>query len=521
MSKKAIFTREFWLSDLAIIGYIALFNLALHLVAIKGFGYFRDEFYYIACSDHLDFGFVDQPPLSILLLKAVRLVLGESVIAIRLLPVIGGALFVFLTGLMARELGGKRFAMILAAAAAFAPIGNFFLFNFYSMNFLDILFWQACFFIIIRIVRSDNPRYWLIFGLVAGLGLQNKISILFLCFGLGAGLVLTAHRKYLKSKYLWLGAALSGLIFLPYILWNMAHDWAFLEFMRNARVYKMAEVSPLEFLTGQILYNNPATLLIWLGGLWFFFFHLRGKSYRLFGWMFLAVYILFTIQQAKDYYLAAAYPLLFAGGAVLWEAWLRRKRRRWAKPVLVISIMVTTLSLCPLALPILPVETTIHYSRFIGIGGNPGERHEMGRLPQHFADMHGWEEMVATVAGVYHGLSAEDRSKCVIYVRNYGEAGAIDFLGKKHDLPGAACAHNNYWLWGPGDKTGEVAIIFGVSRDIRRSLEDLKPYFEEVRHAATTRCRYCMPYENNLPIFVCRKMKGSFQEIWATEKKYI
>lgn len=519
--RNSVFSKKFWLSDYAILSYIVLLSLILHLIAIKGFGYFRDELYYIACSEHLDFGYVDQPPLSIFLLKFVRLVFGDSLITLRILPVLSGALFVFFTGLIARELGGKKFALLLASGAAFAPIGNFFLFNIYSMNFLDFLFWQAAVYTVIKIIKANNPKYWLLFGLIAGLGLQNKISVLFLCFGVIAGLLLTRERKYIKSKYLWLGMILAGLLFLPYAVWNMSHDWATLEFIHNARTLKMADISPLGFLTGQILYNNPATLIVWLAGLFFFFFHREGRKFRLFGWMFLSIYILFTIQEAKDYYLAPAYPILFAGGAVQFESWLRKKRWSWLKPILVVSILVPTLILCPMTLPILSAENTVSLIQFIGIGHNAGERHEMGILPQHFADMHGWEDMVETVAKVYQSLTQGEQSKCIIYVRNYGEAGAIDFFGKKYKLPKATCAHNNYWFWGPSEeKTGEVMIIFGRSRSVQGSYEDLQPHFEDVEYAATFTCKYCMPYENNRPIFICRKMKGSIQEVWEREKHY-
>lgn len=520
-SKITFLSKNFWLSDYAIISYIALLNLFLHLLAIHGFGFFRDEFYYIACSDHLDFGYVDQPPLSILLLKFIRLTLGDSLAAIRILPVLSGAFIVFFTGLIARELGGKKFALILASAAAFAPIGNFFTFNIYSMNFLDFLFWQVAIYLVIKIIKTNNQKYWLMFGLTAGFGLQNKISVLFLCFGIVVGILLTKERKHLKSKYLWLGMVTAGLLFLPYILWNMTHDWATLEFMHNAKTLKMADVSPLGFLTGQILYNNPATLIVWLVGLCYFFFHKEGKKFRLFGWMFLSIYILFTIQEAKDYYLAPAYPILFAGGAVQFESWLRKKSLRWLKPVLVISILIPTLTLCPITLPILPVEKTVSLIQSMGIEHNASERHEMGVLPQHYADMHGWEDMVTTVANVYQSLTAEEQSQCVIYVRNYGEAGAIDFFGKKYNLPKATCPHNNYWFWGtPADKTGDVAIIFGVSRNLQRNYEDLNPYFNEVRHAATFQCKYCMPYENNRPIFICLGFKSTLKEIWQSEKHY-
>lgn len=512
---KSFMRREFWTSDLMVIGYFAVINLVLHLVAIGNYNYFRDELYYIACSDHLTFGYVDHPPLAMLLLKIIRWVLGDSLFAIRLLPVLGSATFVFLTGLTARELGGRKLAMILAAAAAFAPIGNFFTMHIYSMNFLDLLFWLACFLILIRIVKTGNPKYWLLFGLVVGLGLQNKISLLFLCFGVGVGILLTDERKHLKSKYLWLGAGIAGLLFLPYILWNMSHGWPTLEFMHNAHVYKMAKVTPLEFLREQILYNNPATLLIWLVGLWFFFFNSEGKKYRLFGWMYVTIYILFTIQSAKSYYLAAAYPILFAGGAVMWETWLQRKRLRPLGPVLIILIILPTLVVCPITLPILQPEAAIHLLDTLGLEANAGENHEMGPLPQHYADMFGWEEMAAKTAKVYNTLSPEEQKECIIYATNYGEAGAINFFGKRYGLPTAYSGHNSHFFWRPEGVSGNIIIVVGG-----REEDHLKSY-REVTKMDSTYHKYAMPYENGKGIFICRGIKRPLEEVWQSTKLFI
>ena len=502
-------------SDFAVMGYFAALNLLLHLIAIKGFGYFRDEFYYVSCSEHLSFGFVDQPPLSAFILKLIRVVLGDSVVAIRILPVLCGALFVFLAGLMARELGGKKFAIALACTAAFAPIGNFFIFNIYSMNALDMIFWQVCILIIIRIIKTNEPKYWLTFGLVAGLGLMNKISVLYLGFGIFVAILLSKERKYLKNKYLWLGLIIAGLLFLPYIVWNATHDWATLEFIHNAKTYKMTQLSPLDFLKGQVLYNNPAALIIWLAGLWYFFFHNEGKKYRFFGWMFLTIFVLLTIQQAKDYYMAGAYPILFAGGAVQFEHWLQKRSVKWLRPVFIVFILVPTLLLCPMALPILPVESTISWIKTIGITGNPGERHEMGALPQHFADMHGWEEMVEKVAGAYNSLNPAEKKECIIYATNYGVTGAINLLGKKYGLPPAFSGHNNHFFWPPQGYSGNVLIVVGGRQ------EDHENSFREVIEADRTDCRYCMPYENDKPIYICRGIKRTLEEIWPTVKHFI
>jgi len=509
-----------WLSDVAIIGYVALANLVLHLMAVRGFGYFRDELYYIACSNHLAPGYVDHPPLSILLLKAIRLILGDSRLAIRLLPALGGALFIFMTGLMARKLGGKKFAVLLSSAAAFSPIGNFFQFHTFSMNFIDILIWQVCLYILLVIVETDNPKYWLLFGLVAGLGLENKVSILFLFFGLAVGILLTKKRTLLKSRYLWLGGTLAIFLFLPYVLWNHAHGWPTLEWMHNAQVHKNVANSALGFLRGQIIYSGPMVAIVWVAGLVYFFLHKRGSEFRLFAWMYVSLFFLFVLQNGKDYYLAPAYPILFAGGAVQLEEWLRSKPCFWLRPVIVSITLVMSLIFAPLALPILPVETTVALYRSLGITRSQ-ERARLGVLPQHLADMFGWEEMTGPVAKVYQTLTPEERSKCLIYVRNYGEAAAIDFFGKSYHLPRAACGHNNYWLWGPPEWSGDVAIIFGTENDAEASLRDLGPYFERIELVATTSCRYCMPYENNRPIFVCRKAKFSLWEIWPREKNFI
>lgn len=506
--------KDFWFSDYMLIGYFAFFTFLLHLVAIEGFGYFRDELYYISCSEHLDWGYVDQPPLSILLLKIIRFILGDSRVAIRLLPVLGSGLFVFGTGVLAKELGGKKFALILAAVTSMAPIGNFFLYSIYSMNFLDHLFWLALIFIVLRIIKTNEPKYWISFGIVAGLGLQNKISILFLCFGIAAGILLTEQRKHLKHKQLWLGAAIAGGLFLPYILWNLAHGWPTLEFMHNAKAFKMTAVSPIDFLLEQLRYNNFSTVPIWLAGLWFFFFTKAGKPYRLFGWMYVAIYILFTVQQAKAYYFAPAYPILFAGGAVMIEIWVQKRNWNWTKPVIAVVVLASALIYCPVGLPVLSQENTIRWLQSLKIIANSGENHEIGVLPQHFADQHGWEEMTIKVARIYNTLSEEEKKECLIYGTNYGGTGAMSFFGKKYDLPPAISGHNNHFFWPPKDRRGNVLIIVGGRK------QDHERAFREVTEMDRTDCKYAMPYENDKPIFLCRGLKLSFKEIWPTVKHF-
>ncbi|MBN2104530.1 glycosyltransferase family 39 protein [bacterium] len=495
-------------------------TLTFHLLAVKGYGIFRDELYYLACSDHPAFGYVDHPPLSIWILKLIRILLGDSLIAIRLLPILASAAWVFLTGLLARELGGTKPAMLLASFAGMAVLGNLVIFNYYSMNFFDLVFWQILFLILIRWIKTEDPRYWIGFGITAGFGLLNKTSILFFGFGLLTGLLLTRHRKALKLKFLWIGTAIAAGLFLPYILWNAAHDWAFLEFVHHAKTYKMFRVSPIQFFMDQWLYNNPVNLLIWLPGLVYFLFAKSISRFRLFGWLFFSIWVLFTIQSAKDYYLAAAYPILFAGGSVAWASWFKNKSGSIIRSALIFFLFASTVFLSPAVLPVLSVEKTITHINRLGIQGNSGENHEMGVLSQHFADLHGWPEMVKLFADVHEKFAPEEKSDCLIYVRNYGEAGAIDLFGEQYGLPKATCPHNNYWIWGPPEWNGETAIIYGWGHDIEANIKDLNRRFESVEHAATFTHPYCMPYQNNRHVFICRRATFDLNMIWKEEKNY-
>jgi hypothetical protein len=228
--------------------------------------------------------------------------------------------------------------------------------------------------------------------------------------------------------------------------------------------------------------------------------------------------------KAKVYYIAPVYPMLFASGALAMEKFIHKLNWRWLKPALISLMIISGIIVSPIAIPVLPVETFIKYAEFIGIVPPKMERSEIATLPQHFADRFGWENMVDTIAQVYHTLTPEEQSKCIIFARNYGEAAAIDFFGKKYGLPNAICAHNNYWIWGQSqiDKAYDVAIIFGGSKDVQENLQDLRrpDRYEHVEYAASTKCKYCMPYENNRPIFLCRGPRFSFKDIWSDERFY-
>jgi hypothetical protein len=500
-----------------VISVLSLIKLLIHLGtnAFASYGIFRDELYYIACSSRLALGYVDQPPFSIYLLSLSRQIFGESLFAIRLFPALAGAFTVFMTGLLVRKIGGGKFAIILASIAVMlAPI-QLGINTYYSMNSFDILLWVLSAYIIILIVQKNKPKWWIMLGLLMGLGLLNKIGMLWFGFGFFLALLLTNLRKYLLTIWPWITGAIAFLLFSPFIIWNVTHDFAHLEFIRNARMFKYAGVGAKDFVIGQILFQNPATLILWLAGLYYFVIHKEGKKFRILGIIYSAVFLILLISgQSKPEYLSPAYPLLFAGGSVFFERLFMGKYLRWLKFPFPALIAISGILLAPLALPVLPVEKFIKYNEFMGIGPANYEGKEVAQLPQFFADMFGWENMAAIVAGVYHSLSEEERSKTIIFGRNYGEAGAIEYYRKKYNFPEVISGHNNYWLWGYGDDAAEVVIFIGEERD------DLLEYFLQVEQAAVIKCEYCMPYENNLPVFVCRGKKFDISKVWESMKHY-
>ena len=497
--------------DIAVLAIPAIIKVTLHLLTHKGFGYFGDEFYYIACSKRLDWGYVDHPPLSMLLLRLDRWLFADSLLSIRLLPALAGGATVLLTGLLARRLGAGRFAQLLAQVCVLVAPVYLALCHVFSMNAFDVLLWLAAFYILVLIFDGGSPKLWVAFGLVVGLGLQNKISMLFLEFGLVVGSVLTRQRRHFLSGWFWLGGALAGLIFLPYVLWQIPNGWPTLEFMHNARLYKMVKLSFPAYVSGQIVQMHPLTFPVWLAGLGLLTLSKTYRRYQTLGWCYLAVLVLFVVTGGRIYYLAPAYTMLFAFGALWMEITFSNKALRAAVVTLIVAGGLVSL---PAVLPVLPVEAHIRYSAALGLKPDSGgERYPVGRLSLYYATMFGWENLVREVARVYQSLPPEDRAKCGIFCMNYHQAGAIDFFGKKYGLPDASSGHNNYYLWGP-HSSWEVGIV------ISRGPDDLAKLFEKVSQKGFIHDEtgYVQPSENDLSIYVVRKLKRPL--LWAQVKHY-
>ena len=494
---------------------IAAVYFTLHLVTSTRYGYFRDALYYLACSEHLAFGYVDQPPLIAWLGWFARHTLGTSLPALLFWPALAGAARIILTAAFARELGAQRFATVLAATLAAIPGVWWVIDHQFAMNCFEALLWGGLAFVVLRLIKTRNTKLWIAFGAIAGVGLLNKYSIVIFAAALIAGVLLTQHRKLLFTPWLFAGGAIALLIFLPNLIWNIHHNWPFLELIHNVRATgKDVVLPPGKYLLQQVLMMNPASFPFWFGGLLFLFFSRDAKTFRALGWAFVITIAFFMLTHGKDYYMAPAYVMLFAAGGVAAER-LISTRPRWQailKPACFVWLILLLLPLLPLVLPVLPIETFLRYQSHLPFEVPKTEQSFVGEtLPQYYADEFPWPGMVEAVARVYHSLSPEEQQRTAIYGSNYGQAAAVDFFGSKYGLPKAISGHQSYFLWGPRNYTGETVILLGELES------EAREQFDSVTVAATLNNPYAYRYENR-PILLCRGLKWNLQTGWARVK---
>ncbi|HIJ65211.1 MAG TPA: glycosyltransferase family 39 protein [Candidatus Hydrogenedentes bacterium] len=500
----------------AVLLYLALFNLLLHLITYRQYGYFIDEFHNIDMGKHLAWGYVDNPCLIALIACGVRVVLGNSLFAVRLLPAICGALVVWLTGRMALRLGGGLFAVALAALAVIAAPIYQILCGIFTVNVFDVLFWNLCVYTLIVIFKTGRQRLWLVFGLLAGLGLENKISVLYLGFGLFIGLLLTRQRQCLAGPWPWAGALVALLIFSPYVFWQLRHDWPTLEFIRNTRAVRHLRHPPHMFMLAQVLLLNPASLPVWLAGLDYCLRDKDGKDLRTLGWSYLVTCMVLIVLHGKIYYLAPTYPILFAAGAVAIEKAAGRSRDlAWLRPAAVALVLAGGIAFLPYGVAVLSPAAFIRYSDALKLHRIvPVHRGDTIALPVHYANMFGWDKLVESVAETYAELTPEERPDCILLAGSYGTAGAINHLGGKYGLPEAVGGHNNYYFWGPGDRSGKVAISVGIPKSV---LDEL---FAETEQVAVIQDEYLMVNVAGAPVYVSRKPKISLKDGWERLRRF-
>jgi hypothetical protein len=501
---------------MALIWAIALGKLIFHIYFNNRYGYFRDEFDYISCGDHLQWGYVDQPPLIPFLIHLCRAVLGDSLRSIRFIPALASSLLVVQTAFLARELGGRRYALLLSAiCVAFAPqyLSNG---SLLGTNCLEPNLWMGCAYFAILAIKREDPRYWLWFGVIAGIGLEEKYSIAIFGAGMVVGLLLIDQRRVFLNKWIWIGGFAALLIFLPNILWNIHYDWPFVQLMRAIKASgRDVVLGPVDFFVQQMLLVNPLAAPIWLAGLFALLFSKRLHPYRVLGWSYLVSYTAFYALHGKSYYLAPIYPMLLAAGTVVLESGLARPRLSWLKPAIAIVLVASGVYLFPVVVPVLSPDRFLEYVKYLPFKLPITEHsHARAALPQWYSDQFGWKEIADETEVAWKRIPVDERSDCGIFAQDYGQAGAIDFFGRRQRLPGAMSGDRTYFLWGPRRYSGNCIIVL----DDRQAT--LERYWDHVEFVGTSAAN---PYalEQQIDVFLCKGKKfDSWTNVWPHLKRW-
>jgi 4-amino-4-deoxy-L-arabinose transferase-like glycosyltransferase len=481
----------------ALLCAIAVFTLLLHLLTGNRYGFNRDELAILEDARHLAWGYVSYPPLTPFYGRIALLLFGTSLNGFRFFSALAQAIGVVLTGLMAKEMGGGRAAQIIAALAA-VPfcLGAGALMQYISFDYFA---WVLTAFFVVKLLRSDQPRWFLWIGASIGLGMLSKYTMLFFAAGVLAGILLTDARKYLRTVWPWLGLLLSLTIFAPNFLWQLRHHFVTYDFLKFIHLRDIREGLTQYFLPGQL----EMTLLsfpLWIAGLYFCLRTQAGRKFRALAWMYFVPLVAFLLAKGRDYYLAPAYPMLYAAGAVWVESWIRElqsKRAGLARAGIAAALLLSIAGAIAVALPIAPIG-----SKWF---------HLADKVNVTFRDEIGWQEFAATLANLRDSLPAQDRAQLGILVENYGEVGAVNLYGPAHGLPRAISGVNSSWERGYGDPAPRTVIVVGFSRDF------VEANFVSCRLAAQVTNSYAIANEETTErkdIFLCGPPKQGWPLFW-------
>ena len=492
--------------DTAVLLLLGLALFLLHMFTNHQYGFHQDELVALDNANHLDWGFVEYPPLTPFLARIELELFGLSLVGARMFPALAQGLVLVLTGLMMRALGGRRVTQIVAAlGAAIAPIaliqGS--LIQYVTFDFL----WSVLIaYLVIRLLKSEDPRWWIPIGAVIGLGMMTKYTMAFFVAGLVGGILLTDARRYLRSPWLWGGVALSLLIFLPNLIWQIQHDFISLEFLSTIHARDVAIGRAEGYIPEQFLFcSNPFMVPFWIAGLLWYFRNEAGKRYRMIGWMYVIPFLIYLFTQGRSYYLAPAYPMLIAAGAVVWQGRIDRSPAQTARRVQRVTwsgIVIGAAIAGALALPIAPINSPLW--------------HITSEVHDTFTEQIGWPEMIETVAGIYAELPEEEKAQTGIFTGENDEAAALNLYGPGYGLPTAMSGSDTFWLRGYVNPPPKTLIVVGYSQG------ELDSVFERCEVAGTITNSYGVENDLRDPpnIFVCRGLRIPLPELWDRVKRF-
>jgi hypothetical protein len=497
-----------WLtSDVGLLVLLAIARVALHTATNGQYGFHRDELQTLDDARHLEWGFVAYPPLVPLLARLELVLFGTSLIGFRLLAAVAVSAAMVIAGLIAKELGGGRREQMLAAiATGISPVSLSQGAVFQYVSF-DYLWCVLLTYFLVRLLKTEDARWWLAIGAAIGLGMQTKYTMAFFAIGLVSGIVLTAARRYLWSAWLWAGVAASLVIFLPNLVWQVQHHFISLEFLRHIHARDVSQGRARGFLLQQILFCvNPATIPLFLLGLWFYFAREEGKRYRALGWMYAVALAIFVVAKARFYYLAPMYPVLLAAGSVLWGQWvrsLRPARSRAARGILWATMVAGAVIFALTTMPVAPFGS--------GLWKFTSKAHDQ------FREEIGWTDLAQTVARVYQSLPSEEQAHTGVLTGNYAEGGALNLYGPAYGLPRAMAGTNSFWYRGYMEPPPETVIVVGFD------LDEAEELFSSCRVAAKNTNAYNVVNEesgDHPDILVCRHLRESWPEFWRKFRRF-
>lgn len=489
---------------LPIIFILSLIKFAIQWIGNQNYGFHRDELLHLSVSEHLDWGFMEFPPLIGFIGKLSYWLFDYALWGVRLFPTLAGVAILILCCLMVIEFGGKSKAVLLAGVSILAFLPFYRNHTLFQPVAFSQLFWTAGFYFLIRFIKTQNPKFLFLLGISTGLGLMNKYTIIIWIFGMLVGLIFYNRGELFKKREFYISAFIAFIIFLPNIIWQFQHDLPIFSHLQSLRENQLDEIAPMTFALEQM--SVPFTFIVSIIGLVAFFFGKRLKTFRPIGIAVLVTFFTMWILQSKFYYVFGIYPVLFASGAVKIESLLQRKSVLIYFVALILIAPVA--SYIPQLTPILPIEDYVAYTNKTPVDGRI-------ELTGDYADMFGWEEQVQLIDSVYQSLSEYEKANCVLWAENYGEAGALKILGKKYGLPNPISRHGSFWVWGYGNKDAAVWISLG------NEAPSVGYVFEDVRLIKMITHKYAIGEENNIPLYICRNPKRDIAQWWQDYEEHI
>jgi Dolichyl-phosphate-mannose-protein mannosyltransferase len=470
------------------------------LVALSGgYGYHRDELYFLAAGAHPAWGYPDQPPLTPLLARATSL-LGDSLIALRLPSAFAIAAVMMLAALLAREFGARPGAQVLAAGCTAVSTVVIAVGHLLSTATFDLLAWTALSWLVARALRCDEPVWggpvWLAAGLVAGIGLENKTLLAFYLGALAVALLVVGPRAVLRSPWAWVAVVVALALWAPNLWWQATHGWPLWELSTTIAAGGSATSAPRwQFLPFQLVLVSLLLVPVWGIGLWRLLRDPELRTFRLFGVSYLLLAVLFLVTGGKPYYLAGLYPVLLAAGAQPVLDWARHRSAALRSGLVAAALAVSAAVSVVLMLPVVPPSA---------LANTP--------IPEVNSDAGatlGWPELVATVAGVHRALPPGERHQAIILTENHGEAGALQQARSRLDLPPVFSGHNGFGEWGPPPEGATPTIAVGLDRV---ALDEL---FASVTPAARIDNGVGLDTEEQgRTVWICREQRQPWSQVW-------